>query len=71
MCGKEQHIEDVLSHMTLHEKIGQCLTLELCGTFEQPYMIRNIEEHHCAGLRTTPDPYTGGPYGGGRARKHS
>jgi hypothetical protein len=37
MSAKARFIEDLISRMTLDEKIGQCLTLGISGTALHPY----------------------------------
>ncbi len=63
MADRDATIEDLLSKMTLDEKIGQCLTLEFCGTIVAPYVVDYVRKFHCAGLRITPHIYTALPYG--------
>ncbi len=62
MADRQQVVEALISRMTLDEKIGQCLTLEFCGTILHPHVIEYIREFHCAGLRVTPHIYTAEPY---------
>ncbi len=62
MSDKHRTVEDLLARMTLDEKIGQCLTLEFCGTIIAPYVVDYVRKFHCAGLRVTPHIYTAEPY---------
>lgn len=62
MQDKRRTIDDLLSRMTLDEKIGQCLTLEFCGTIIHPHVVEYVRDFHCAGLRVTPHIYTAEPY---------
>jgi len=63
VAKKEKFIGKLVSEMTLEEKIGQCLTLEFCGTIIAPYVFDFVQRYHCAGLRITPHIYTALPYG--------
>ena len=40
----ERVVEDLLSRMTLDEKIGQCLTLEFCGTILHPHVADYVRQ---------------------------
>jgi beta-N-acetylhexosaminidase len=62
MSDKQRFIEDIVTRMTLDEKIGQCLTLEFCGTMIHPHVVEFVRDWHCAGLRVTPHIYTAEPY---------
>ena len=55
--------EELVSRMTVEEKIGGCCTFELCGTKLTTNTYEVIEDLHCAGLRVTPHIYTAEPYG--------
>ncbi len=60
---KERFVEDLLSRMSLDEKVGGCITFEFCGTRIDGHAYDKILRHHCAGLRITPHIYTEEPYG--------
>ena len=62
MSDKQRVVEDLLARMTPDEKIGQCLTLEFCGTMVHPHVVEYVRDFHCAGLRITPHIYTAEPY---------
>jgi beta-N-acetylhexosaminidase len=64
MPNKEQFIKDLISRMTLEQKIGGCITFEFCGTRITPNEYIKINDYHVAGLRTTPHIFTEEPYGG-------
>jgi beta-N-acetylhexosaminidase len=49
-------VDDVLSRMTLDEKIGQCLTHSWRGSVITPCLVETLEELHAGGLRI--EPYT-------------
>ena len=63
MPSKEQFIKDLISRMTLEQKVGGCITFEFCGTRITPNEYRKINEFQVAGLRTTPHIFTEEPYG--------
>ncbi len=63
MAGKKQFINDLISRMTLDEKVGQCITFEFAGTRVDSHAYDKIQRHHCAGLRVTPHIYTEEAYG--------
>jgi len=63
MQSKEQFIKDLISRMTLEQKVGGCITFEFCGTRITPNEYRKINEFQVAGLRTTPHIFTEEPYG--------
>ncbi len=63
MAGKADLIEDLISRMSLEEKVGGCITFEFCGTRVDSHAYDKILRHHCAGLRITPHIYTEEPYG--------
>ncbi len=47
-------IEQLLSRMTLEEKVGQMLVFGFSGTYPHPDVLRMIEQYHIAGMRVTP-----------------
>src|ERR1035437_9069783 len=61
--AKERFIEDLIGRMSLEEKVGQCITFELCGTRVDSHAYDKVLRHHCAGLRVPPHIYTEEPYG--------
>jgi len=63
MSGKEQFIKDLVSRMSLEQKVGGCITFEFCGTRITPNEYRKINDFHVAGLRITPHIFTEEPYG--------
>ncbi|MBN2290066.1 MAG: glycoside hydrolase family 3 C-terminal domain-containing protein [Candidatus Glassbacteria bacterium] len=63
MPSKEQFIKDLVSRMTLEQKVGGCITFEFCGTRITPNEHRKINDYQVAGLRTTPHIFTEEPYG--------
>jgi beta-N-acetylhexosaminidase len=63
MADVSQIVEGLLARMTRDEKIGQCLTLEFCGTMLHRHVVSYIRDLHCAGLRVTPHIYTPEDYG--------
>lgn len=62
MTEPQSMIENLLARMSLDQKIGQCLTMEFCGTMIAPYVVDYVTKYHCAGLRVTPHVYTAEPY---------
>jgi len=60
---KQKFIEDILSRMSLEQKVGQCITFEFCGTRVDSHAYDKILRHQVGGLRITPHIYTEEPYG--------
>jgi len=52
----EKAVDDVLSRMTLDEKIGQCITQSWRGAIITPCLVETLEKLHAGGLRI--EPYT-------------
>lgn len=48
---KQQWIEDMLSKMTLEQKIGQCVVVGMSGTVITNDIREAITRYHCSGLR--------------------
>ena len=51
---QEQVVNNILSKMTLEQKIGQCFTIHWGGSVVTPYVLEAIEKLHIGGLRVTP-----------------
>ncbi len=47
-------VNDILSKMTLEQKVGQCFTIHWGGSIITPYLLEAIERLHIGGLRVTP-----------------
>ncbi len=51
---REKFVNDILSKMTLDQKIGQCFTIHWGGSMVTPYVMEAVERLHIGGLRVTP-----------------
>ena len=51
---REAFVNDVLSKMTLEQKVGQCFTIHWGGSIVTPYVLEAVERLHIGGLRVTP-----------------
>lgn len=60
---KQTFIDNILGHMSLEQKVGQCITFEFCGTRVESNAYDKILNHQVGGLRITPHIYTEEPYG--------
>ena len=60
---RDKLVEDILSDMSLEQKVGQCITFEYAGTRVDSHAYDKILRHQCGGLRVTPHIYTEEPYG--------
>ncbi len=58
----EDYIGELLSKMTLEQKVGGCLVMDFMGTVITPYLLRIINEFHVAGLRVNTYLRTKVPY---------
>ncbi|MEA2062626.1 MAG: glycoside hydrolase family 3 N-terminal domain-containing protein [Gemmatimonadota bacterium] len=63
MPSKKQFIDDLVSRMSLEQKVGGCITFEFCGTRITPNEYAKINDYQVAGIRTTPHIFTEEPYG--------
>ncbi len=54
LVRRERLIDEILSKMTLEQKIGQCFTVHWGGSIITPYVVEAIERLHIGGLRVTP-----------------
>jgi beta-N-acetylhexosaminidase len=59
---KNKTVVNIVSRMTLEQKIGAVLTLGFSGTVVRPHILDAIEKYHCGGLRLTPGSRTFGNY---------
>src|SRR5690554_6604425 len=55
-------IRDIISKMSLEQKIGAVLTLGFAGTVVRPHIYEYIEKYHCGGIRTSPKMRAFGSY---------
>jgi beta-N-acetylhexosaminidase len=72
LMTKEKTISDLISRMTIEQKVGQCFVLGFVGTILTPVTLQRIRKYHPAGIRTfvnlraktaAHDPYaTGGKF---------
>lgn len=51
---KEEWIEEILSGMTLEQKIGQCIVVGMSGTVITNDLREAILRYHCGGIRLSP-----------------
>jgi beta-N-acetylhexosaminidase len=52
--AREKFISEIVSKMTLEQKVGQCFTIHWGGSMITPYLVEAIEKLHIGGLRVTP-----------------
>ncbi len=62
MDKKNLYIKNLISKMTLEEKVGSLLTLGFTGTLVTPNIYDDILKFHCGGLRLTPHARKFGSY---------
>lgn len=51
---REAFVNDILSKMSLDQKVGQCFTIHWGGSMVTPYVMEAVEKLHIGGLRVTP-----------------
>ena len=51
---REAFVDNIISKMSLEQKVGQCFTIHWGGSIITPYLIEAIEKLHIGGLRVTP-----------------
>ena len=51
---REAFVDEMLSKMTLDQKVGQCFTIHWGGSMVTPYVMEAVERLHIGGLRVTP-----------------
>ncbi len=62
MEKKNSYIRNLISRMSLDQKIGAVLTLGFAGTVPRAHIYKYIEEYHCGGLRLSCDMRQFGSY---------
>ncbi|MCX6083256.1 MAG: hypothetical protein NTW32_27325 [Chloroflexi bacterium] len=55
-------ITNIISRMTLDQKVGAVMTLGFSGTVVRPHILDAIQKYQCGGLRLTPGSRTFGNY---------
>jgi len=56
------YINELISKMSLDQKIGAILTLGFAGTLVRPHIYEDILKYHCGGLRLSPHARLFGSY---------
>ena len=59
---QNKYVKNLISKMSLDQKIGAVLTLGFAGTVLRPHIIKNIVDYHCGGLRLSPTVRLFGSY---------
>ncbi len=54
-------VKDIISRMSVEEKVGQCFNLAFAGRTIRPNVLESIQKLHCGGIRLVP--YTDMTYG--------
>lgn len=62
MKKENAFVKDLISRMTLDQKIGALLTLGFAGAVPRKHIYDYITKYHCGGLRLTPFNRTFGSY---------
>lgn len=62
MKRENEFINDIISKMSVEQKIGALLTLGFCGTIPRKHIYKAINEYHCGGLRLSPNTRLFGSY---------
>jgi len=62
MIATTPTLHELISRMTLDQKVGACLTLGFNGTVVTPNIFESISTYHCGGLRLTPQDRKFGNY---------
>lgn len=56
------YVKNLISKMSLDQKVGALLTLGFAGTLVRPHIYEDILKYHCGGLRLTPHARLFGSY---------
>jgi beta-N-acetylhexosaminidase len=51
MKDKQDHIQELISKMTIEQKVGQCLVIGFVGTIITPEILKRIRNYSPAGIR--------------------
>lgn len=62
MKKDNRYIVELISKMSMDQKIGAVLTLGFAGTLIRPHIYDDILKYHCGGLRLTPHARLFGSY---------
>ncbi|MGH4140057.1 glycoside hydrolase family 3 protein [Clostridium sp.] len=62
MKSENKYVKNLISKMTLDEKVGALLTLGFSGTIAMPHIYEFITKYHCGGLRLSPTSRSFGSY---------
>lgn len=62
MKKENKYIANLITQMSLEQKIGALLTLGFTGTIAAPHIYEFITKYHCGGLRLTPHTRQFGNY---------
>lgn len=62
MKKENKYVLNLISKMTLDQKVGALLTLGFSGTMVRPHIYEFITKYHCGGLRLSPNGRTFGSY---------
>jgi beta-N-acetylhexosaminidase len=62
MKKENKYIKNLISKMTLEQKVGALLTLGFSGTIARPHIYEFITKYHCGGLRLSPNGRSFGSY---------
>jgi len=57
-----KYVQNLISKMTLDQKVGALMTLGFAGTFVRPHIYEDIIKYNCGGLRLTPHARLFGSY---------
>ncbi|HHV58751.1 MAG TPA: glycoside hydrolase family 3 protein [Clostridiaceae bacterium] len=59
---QNQFIKNLISRMTIEQKIGAVVTLGFAGTVIRPHIYEYIHKYHCGGFRLSPNSRGFGSY---------
>lgn len=62
MKKENKYVKNLISKMSLDQKVGALLTLGFAGTVVRPHIYEFITKYHCGGLRLSPNTRNFGAY---------